>query len=211
MPKSITQLKNKHQGEDIYVVASGASLNYFPMDYFDNKITIAVNLMYKYLKNTTYNVHKHYESTIEAIEAGQNVVTSEYDCGDRTRLNDFKDKDYYTFKHFPNGHKVVVTIPIDIDNDMIIVSFSTITSAIHLAYYMGAKNIILAGHDCGNIDGQSNISTYYPETFKVPSNLPYSTFNDQTVTLVEEIRRKNVNVFSLNPFVNFHLEGHKLS
>ena len=37
------------------------------------------------------------------------------------------------------------------------VSRSTVTSAIHLAAYMSAKNIILVGHDCGFINNKSNI------------------------------------------------------
>ena len=42
-----------------------------------------------------------------------------------------------------------------------------ITSGIHLAAYMGAKNIILVGHDCGSINGESNFNNYHTnETLK---------------------------------------------
>ena len=45
-----------------------------------------------------------------------------------------------------------------------IVSFSTIVSGIHLAAYMGAKNIILVGHDCGTIDGIPNVEGYHNDS-----------------------------------------------
>ena len=45
--KGIIELKNKHQGEDIYVLASGKSVDFFNEDFFDNKIVIGVNQAYK--------------------------------------------------------------------------------------------------------------------------------------------------------------------
>ena len=42
--------------------------------------------------------------------------------------------------------------------DGLVVSHSTITSAMHLAAYMGAATVILAGHDCGALDGQLNFA-----------------------------------------------------
>ena len=38
--KSIIELKNKHQGDDIYILASGKSVDFFNEDFFDNKIVI---------------------------------------------------------------------------------------------------------------------------------------------------------------------------
>jgi len=47
------------------------------------------------------------------------------------------------------------------DSDKIVVSYSTITSAMHLAAYMGAKNIFLCGHDCCEIQGKAWVDGYY--------------------------------------------------
>jgi len=50
----------------------------------------------------------------------------------------------------------------------LVVSYSTITTGIHLAAYMGAKNIILIGHDCGTIDGECNFKDYHTaQTYKI--------------------------------------------
>ena len=37
-----TQLKNKHKGEDAYIIGSGASLDYYDKSFFNNKLAIAV-------------------------------------------------------------------------------------------------------------------------------------------------------------------------
>jgi hypothetical protein len=45
--KSVVELKNKHEGEDIYILASGKSVDFFNEDFFENKIVIGVNQAYK--------------------------------------------------------------------------------------------------------------------------------------------------------------------
>jgi hypothetical protein len=38
----------------------------------------------------------------------------------------------------------------------------------HLAAYMGAKNIILIGHDCGTLNGEPNFKDYHTDkTYKI--------------------------------------------
>ena len=45
--KLITELKDKHKGEDIYVIASGKSIDFIDDSFFDGKILIGVNQAYK--------------------------------------------------------------------------------------------------------------------------------------------------------------------
>ena len=42
----IDSLKNKHVGSDIWVLGSGASLNYVEPSFFENKICILIFLLY---------------------------------------------------------------------------------------------------------------------------------------------------------------------
>jgi hypothetical protein len=51
----------------------------------------------------------------------------------------------------------------------LLVSSSTITTAIHLAALMGAARILLVGHDCGTLDGEANFGGYH-----TPSTLALS-------------------------------------
>ena len=89
---------------------------------------------------------------------------------------------------------------------------------------MGAKNIILVAHDCGTIDGKGNFDGYHKEEEKkiLKNNIQtlfYSAkkkyikfltgIEKQTIKLKKILKKKyDCNVISLNPFINFRLEGH---
>ena len=99
-----------------------------------------------------------------------------------------------------------------IGTDKIVVSFSTITSAIHLAAYMGAANVILVGHDCGTIDGKQNFAEY-PEPIHAQGRKFYKSFLNKIEPQTQAIRQRikevyGCNIYSLNPWLNFGLEGH---
>jgi len=82
--------------------------------------------------------------------------------GDGNRVNEdfIRAKGYpVVFNHLPNTLRVSTLPP----KDHLVVSYSTITSAIHLAAYMGAKNIILVGHDSGTLDGECNFDGYHTD------------------------------------------------
>ena len=162
--KSIIELKNKHQGDDIYILASGKSVDFFNEDFFDNKIVIGVNQSYKKIW-CDYLIRKEVKFIKESLETESIVIVSEYDSGNlnsgenKLNTNKIEHENLYYFEHNDNLHdKVDVSV---FGGDKIVVSFSTITSAIHMAAYMGAKNIILIGHDCGTLDGEMTFKGYY--------------------------------------------------
>ncbi len=99
-----------------------------------------------------------------------------------------------------------------IGTDMIVVSYSTITSAMHVAAYLGARNIILVGHDCGYVDGKKNFDGY-PEPILGRISGFYDRFlgsiEPQSIAVRERLRDVyGCCIYSLNPFLNFQLEGH---
>jgi hypothetical protein len=119
------------------------------------------------------------------------------------------------YNHLKNEHKLTKLPP----NEHLVVSYSTITTAIHLAAYMGAKNIILIGHDCGIIDGEPNFKGYHNDsTYKISwkqGKKDYinwlSNIEQHTITLKQLLAKQyNANVVSMNPFINLWLEGHTL-
>lgn len=210
MKKEINELKNIHKGQDIWVIASGSSMDFVDPSFFEGKITIGVNEVYCKFK-CDYLVRKESWEMQEAYETGSKLIMSEYNNASCRDLNEI-DGECWFFRHMRN-RRGMIDFSI-IGTDMIIVSYSTITSAIHVAAYMGAKNIILCGHDCGLLDGKSNISGYRK------SELPPDKFDwysgwlkgieNQTI-LVREMLKKayGCNIYSLNPFVSLNLEGHK--
>jgi hypothetical protein len=94
--------------------------------------------------------------------------------------------------------------PYDFDGDGLVFGSSSIHGGMHLASVMGAKNIVLVGADCGTIDGNNRFDGY-PE-----GDTPWALY-DNHLRIMKEWLQVNFNcsVYSLNPFVNFNLEGHK--
>ena len=78
---------------------------------------------------------------------------------------------------------------------------------------MGASNIILCGHDCGAINGKTVIDNYYehvPRSQK--SEWEYfewlGKIEDHTIQVCEALKSHyDVEIHSLNPFINLNLEG----
>jgi len=209
--KPISELKNIHEGHDLYVVASGASAGYIEQSFFDNKIAIGVNQVWKRFSNMDYIVRKEGKWMDAAQTAsksmGFKMIVSRHSCGTPTyEINKIGD---YMFDHLENNLQI---INLDaIGTDKIVVSYSTITSAIHIAAYMGAANIIVIGHDCGTLDGQINFPGYGEAIAGADFYRQFITqIEPQTVALRERLKEVyGCNIYSLNPFINFGLEGHK--
>jgi hypothetical protein len=216
--KLINELKNKHQGEDIYILASGKSVDFINQDFFDNKIIVGVNQAYKKMW-CDYLVRKEVKFIKQSLDTDSIVIVSEYDSGnlhsgiEKLNTNKIEHENLYYFEHLDNKHIGIDTSVFG--TDKIVVSFSTITSAIHIAAYMGAKNIILIGHDCGTIDGEMTFKGYYDSI----KDTPWSDWNQyknwlkviesQTVEVKKQVRfHYGANVVSINPFVSFNLENH---
>lgn len=212
--KHIKELKDIHKGLDLYVIASGKSFDFISKDFFDGKITIGVNQVYKKI-SCNYLVRKESKFIDQSLKTGSNVIVSKYNCGNLNfELNalNVKNEKLYYFDHRQNQEKIIDTSIFG--TDYIIVSYSTITSAIHIAAYMGAKNIILVGHDCGTINGEMTFNGYYDSI----QDTPWKNWNEyknwlkviesQTIIVKKELKRVyGTNVVSINPFVSLNLEN----
>ncbi len=209
--KPIGKLKDIHKGHDIYVVASGASADFIDQTFFDNKLAIGVNEVWKRFRNLDYVVRKDSHRMDSAISAsrqfGFKTIVSAHDCGTlKYAKNEGAD---YFFEHLDNElKKIDLSV---VGTDKIVVSYSTITSAIHVAAYMGAANIILVGHDCGTLDGKTNIAGYAEAIAGAQFYRKFLTvIEPQTLALRAKLKEVyGCNLYSLNPFINFRLEGHK--
>lgn len=220
MKNKMRKFKNIHPNSDIYIIASGKSLDFLDKSFFDNKITIGINQSYKYY-SPKYLVRKEHQFINDVLKDTKksNVIhfISKYNFGreiPKNLINDkFVDKkNIVVFEH--NSNQLSLSKLPDNPNKLI-VSHSTITSGIHLAAYMGAKNIILVGHDCGSINGKSNFNNYHTnETRNQDNDNDYKEWlkniSKDTLTLKHLLKKKyNCNVVSLNPFINYQLEGNK--
>lgn len=219
--KNIRELKNKHKDEDIWIILAGSSLNYVSKDFFKGKTTIGLNNVYRHYP-CTYAVMKDCNEApkfTRGIEQLNNLkiplIFAEYFKGYFNKdKNIVKHNNSYMFRH----NKRVEDFQIELDNlkdDEIIVSKSTVTSLMHIAAFMGAKNIMLCGHDCGRLDGNLYYDGYMEKDWVSSENWSgidswMSTIQIETQSVRAYLMEKyNCNIHSLNPFLNFGLEGHK--
>ena len=119
------------------------------------------------------------------------LVISEFDCGDSSRaLSNLEIKgDYFFFSHQNNQSMGDPILP---DDDQIIVSWSTISSALHLAASLGSKVIYVIGNDLRG----SNYSGYY----QAPGPA-YWQFRHQIISIKKYIHSEfGCSVVNLSPF-----------
>jgi hypothetical protein len=219
----LDNFKNIHIGQDIYIIASGPSLDFINPSFFDNKITIGINQVYKKVR-PTYLLRKEAQLIESITQEIPNIIHFISNGSSGSQKNDNKttcetlltqneNLKICCFEHNKNIH----TLPDILPEKGIVVSYSTITSAIHLAAYMGAKNILLIGHDCGSLDNKINFNGYHtPETLSIvwPNEKEYLKWvsrdiEKDTIKLKKLLKEKyNTEVYSINPFINFGLEGH---
>ena len=219
--KELQDFKNIHLNEDIYVLASGKSIDFIDESFFSNKIILGVNQVYKKIK-CNYLLRKENALLEDVVKTNPDTIhfISRGNCGSNNIINllsiikHFKDNDnIVVFNH----NKNINNIPKTIIDDELLVSASTITSAIHLAAYMGAKNIILVGHDGGMINRECNFTGYHTDkTYKIawPNRGKddyiqwIKNIENDTILLKKMLHEKyGCNILSINPFINFNLEG----
>jgi len=82
---------------------------------------------------------------------------------------------------------------------------SSLHGAMHLAAHLGASHIMLVGADCGTIDDQHRVNGY-----PVDGHKPWELYNRHHKLMKDWlVENYDVGVYSLNPFINLNLEGHR--
>lgn len=217
--QSISQLKNKHLGDVVWIVASGSSLNFVPKNFFDGLITVVVNEAYRDWP-VSYAFAHHRETAQEGINRGHVVVASEYcRCDRNDGLNNLQGN-HYLYRH-PQQPPVLAMDMSPFDgnlDDSLVVGSNTVTSAMDFAgRILGAKTIWLCGVDSGSIDGRWNYDNYngggevnwLEQQTRGGTGLPHVRAQLPLIlTVAKALRTRGIAVCSLNPFVDFGMEDH---
>jgi hypothetical protein len=205
----LTDFKNKHYGETVYVLGSGKTVEFYDPQFFADKVIVATNDGWSnWLPRVTYMLTKHHPVLEEWC--GSNLIdmifVSRGHCGQHDELIP-DSQNYVVFEHALN--KVIHFSNEDFPEEGLVVSYSSITSAMHLAAFMGARHIVMVGSDCGWIDGDSIVSGHI-DSFAKP-DFPFY-FDMQNRVVANEIRsRFGCSVSSMLPFVTPNMEGHKFT
>jgi hypothetical protein len=153
----------------------------------------------------------------ELDSLGIPLLFAEYYQGNskNNKKNIPEHKNAYMFNHNPRVDSFIDKEIFELTDDEIMVSRSTVTSLMHLGAYMGAKNMILCGHDCGKLDGNLYYDGYLEKDWVSAGNWSgINTFlnkceNESFVVRKYLNEKYGCNIHSLNPFLNLSLEGHK--
>lgn len=211
----LADLEGLHRGETVWVLGSGPSLSYIEPSFFADKVTIGVNLVTQQYAPTTYSVTKYHELAQQLIDAGvaaeraTRVVVSLHQHGNCAKpTTDLDRPDCWVFEHNDNPGEDLSRWTWPADGGLVS-SHSSIGSALHLAAHLGARFCVLVGHDCGVIDDEQHIRGYTRATRDALWK-QYPSFERQSILIKQELhQRYGMEVHSLNPFINFNLEGHR--
>jgi hypothetical protein len=223
MYRQITELKNIHKDKDIWIICAGSSMNYVEPNFFDNKITIGLNQVYRhfpcdYIAMTDLKESSRFDASVEELKNSKiKLLFSKYSHG---CYKDGESKpepcdNFYVWNHNDNCNykKEDGTLDMDvIGTDKIVSIRSTVTSAMNISAYMGAKNIIICGADNGSVNGKSYYDGYVEDHWISAKNNDgwLGGIRDLNLQVREKIKEVyGCNIYSLNPFWNFGLEGNE--
>jgi hypothetical protein len=202
------QFRDKHKGETIYVLASGSSLNHINPAFFADKTVVAVNFIGLELGLRDYYMVSHYH--LDAIEVSrigpeQTIIIPEHDQGGNALAHTTPDG--ANVWAFPTNQQRYAAFDPDSDwptePDSLVVGPTSLHMTMHFAAYLGAATIILVGADCGTLDGHENRNGHDRGI-----GSPWGVWAQSLPRVADRLRSMGTDVYSLNPFVNFALEGH---
>jgi hypothetical protein len=202
--RTLESFKDIHKGETIWVLGSGGSLDFLDPSFFDDKICVGVNFVGKTFGLTNYFTFSHYHlDSLEMAESSRFVFAPKKEHGARQEWSGPIPANVILFET-TTGEPGYSFDPFGKDNPTVglMIGNSSIHGSIHLAAYLGAKHIVLVGADCGKLNGVDRFNNY------VPGDNPWSEYNTKLIEVKRWILENfGAKVYSLNPFVNFNLEG----
>lgn len=213
---NLSDLRGAAAGEDVYVIGSGASLDLIDPAFLDERVTVGVNRIGLTWRPVSYTVTKYHEVAAEVAVAfpDQPVIAPRYQHGnhDHGQAGDLPGN-VVIFDHLTNPAE---SFEIDRDwpEDGLVVSWSTITTAMHFAAHLGARTILMLGHDCGALRGREHMARYpaagAPGTWSPARDemawLEY--VQRDSIAVRQRLReRYGARVYSVSPFLGLNRDG----
>lgn len=207
MPADVTGFRDSRKGETAWVLGSGASLNHVPRWFWADRLVVAVNFVGVRLDLPEFYAVTHYHCDAAEIAAARPdipVIAPRVDQGGPAAIP--VPPDAPNIYYINTGTQAYAQFDCaelwPKAPDTLVVGPTSLHMTMHFAAYLGARHIILAGADCGRLDGKSNFSGYSP------GDNPLDVWERSLRQVANQLRSEGISVMSLNPFVNFALEGH---
>jgi hypothetical protein len=211
-------LPSRRPMRDIYVLGSGATLSHIKPRFFDGKTIIATNRaaqrlgLYERECNVITHTHYHHDDAYPLAEMYPNhsFYAPEGDQGFEGKP-DQPMPNIHFYPHPPTRFDFNVDEAVHPDG--FIVGSSSIHGSMHIAAVMGASTILLVGADCGMLDGSANMDGYQSGNLIVDEPHMWLDRWEQHLRMVKAWLQDHydVDIHSINPFLNLNLEGHEWS
>ena len=208
LPSDVTGFRGSRKGETAWVLGSGASLNFVPRWFWSDRLIVATNFVGTRLGVDEFYAVTHYHVDA-AIIAEQRpdipIIAPRIDQGGNAAIP--VPPQAPNIFYINTGHQAYAQFDCaelwPRQPDTLVVGPTSLHMTMHFAQYLGARHIILAGADCGTLDDASNFTGY------APGDNPMNVWESSLRDVANQLRSEGVSVMSLNPFVNFAIEGHK--
>lgn len=211
----VNDFHNLHAGETIWVLGSGATLDFVDSSFFADKTVVGTNASGLCKNVDGYVVSNHWGSVQQGADAGYWSIGTE--------TEQVPPQDQHPTR--PQGDKVLLVPSISqryaqFDPELhwptpgtFVVGPSSLHLAMHWAVWLGAAHLVLVGADCGLIDNRTNLTGYYDDAImpQVRKHQHHALWQNKLQRMAVKIRSMGVSVHSLNPWVTFGLEGHTWS
>ena len=208
LPSDPHEFKDSRKGETAYVIASGSSVDHVPRWFFADKLCVAVNFVGVRLKLPEFYTVTHYWTDANQIAAARPdlpVIAPMVDQGGPAAISTPPAApNVYRFKTNAQAYSQFDCAELwPKEPHALIAGPTSLNMTMHFAAYLGARHIILVGADCGLLDGRANFDGY------ARGDNPMPVWAEHLPKVANQLRAESISVMSLNPFVNFALEGHR--
>ncbi len=199
----IQELWNKHPKEDIYVVGTGPSMRVFPWEFFQGKITIGLNQVFRHFI-PTYMLTMHpelipYELNLDTEWITKIKRTEEFS----TKIREKVPNKVYLFEN--NRDIKLLEFARKKIKGKLYIGYGIHTGAMTLAAHMGAKNIILVGCDMCSLDDEYHTHHQRVRWLGMPEKTIYREYYLTARILRKTLRAYwKVNILNMNPFLGLN-------
>lgn len=208
LPSPKESFRDHLAGETVWVIGSGASLDYIPAAFFNGKHCVCVNRVGITLNLRSFYTVSHYHRDgmiVADTRPDLPVIVPELDLGRFGPEAANTEPTQPNIYRFPTNDQMFGSFDPardwPTDPHHLVAGPTSLHMTMHFAHYLGAAHIVLVGADCGTLGNRSNFDGY------ARGDNPFGVWQATLGGVADQIRARGTTVHSLNPFVNFALEG----
>ena len=208
----LSEWRNRHRGETVWVVGASAAWDHLDPAFFDGKVCVALNLVTaRFGLTDAYTVSQYWQMEQELRDGGwDGWVFAPHETSEYGQPEPEVERHPRTVTlKLPPRNRDLEPFPTHgwpDDDSRLLWGYTTLHPALYLAWFLGAASIVTVAADHGIWDGKVNPDGYYPEGESTQQDL-FAMWAKRTDALAAELRRRGTNVYSLIPAVNLNLEG----